>query len=142
MGYDMHGLVFVGNGSLYIEDILKLLASFAIARRNKISANVIIGKDMPFTIGNGMFKFDYILYEVEKIPIDIKVLVKNEQPIAIIEDSTDLKRLKNRQIEIENLLIQHDIIPYYMHVTTPRNKKENIVMKLVEKSPGWYVLEI
>jgi len=137
----MYGLILVGDSGLNVEDIYRLLTALAIAYRNGIHANVTIGKDVSLNIGS--FKFDYVLYRLEKIPIDIKILIKNEQPLAIVEDSTVLKRLESRQREIENLLIQHGISTYYMHVTTSRNKeKENVIIKLIEKNPQWYVLEI
>jgi hypothetical protein len=139
----LYGLVFLGDSELRVEDIFRLLAVFAIAYRNRVRANVVIGKDIAHTINNNTFKFDYMLYEIKKIPIDIKTLIKGERPMAIVEDSTVFKRLQERQKEIGDLLAQHGILAYYMYVTTSQEReKENIILKLVEKNPEWYVLEI
>jgi hypothetical protein len=139
----LYGLVFLGDSGLRVEDIFRLLAVFAIAYRNRIRANVVIGKDIAYTINNNTFKFDYMLYEIKKIPIDIKTLIGGERPIAIVEDSTAFKRLQERQKEIGDLLAKHGILAYYMHVTASQEReKENIILKLVEKNPEWYVLEI
>jgi hypothetical protein len=138
-GENMWGILVVGN--INELDLYRGVAALVIAWKKGIRTNVVIGREQSLDV-TGKFKFDNILYELERIPIDVKTLVKGKIPKAIAEDSTDLERLQRRYKEIENTLSSFNINCYYIHVRYLPN--ENIVINLmpIKYNSKWYVLGV
>jgi hypothetical protein len=123
------GLLLVGDvGRLDKLDLYKGLAALVVAWEEGLRVNAVIGRELDVLGVN--LRFDSVLYELRKVPIDLKSLVDGEVPRAVVEDSTDLKRLWQRYREVRGLLLNHGISDYYVHVRPLLNG--NVVLELEE----------
>jgi hypothetical protein len=123
------GLLLVGDvGRLDKLDLYKSLAALVVAWEEGLRVNAVIGRELDVLGVN--LRFDSVLYELRKVPIDLKSLVDGEVPRAVVEDSTDLKRLWQRYREVRGLLLNHGISDYYVHVCPLLNG--NVVLELEE----------
>jgi hypothetical protein len=137
------GLLIVGDvDKLDKLDVYKGLAALVAAWEEGLRINAVIGREQIVDALGVNLKFDSVLYKL-KIPIDIKGLVNGVVPRAVVEDSSDLKRLWQRYKEVKGLLLNHGISDYYVHVCPHLNGK--VALKLEEDQQNdfkFYTLEV
>jgi hypothetical protein len=137
------GLLLVGDvDKLDKLDVYKGLAALMAAWEEGLRINAVIGREQPIDSLGVNLRFDSVLYKL-KIPIDIKGLVGREIPRAVVEDSTDLKRLWQRHREVKGLLLNHGIGDYYVHVCPLLSGKVALKLEEVRQDDfKFYKLEV
>jgi hypothetical protein len=131
-------------GDLYREEVYRALSALMVAWHRGIEGNLIVGKEV--NLEGLTYRFDYVLYSID-VPINIKGIIKGKRPVAIIEDSRDLKRLRSRHRELGKVLAKLGVDGLYVYVTEP-DYIENLigqeVLRLGTMTYGnnWYVLGV
>jgi len=123
-----------------LDDLYRSVAAYIIALRRGLYVNTVVGREVPVDVISTSLRFDNVLYEVKKIPIDIRTLVSGELLKAIVEDSTDAKRLQRRRKELE--ILRNNIDHYYIHVRYVQSGGTIFKLMQDEQDPDWYVLEV
>lgn len=146
-GERVFALAVIGMKNLNFEDIARAAAALEVAWRRGIKANIVVGREIQPEIYGINYRFDYALYDII-IPVDIKGLVKNQRPAAIVEDSRDLARLRQREKRLSKDLEKLDIEVFYIHVADIGTSKEDLIKQDVLKlstmiyGNNWYRLGV
>ena len=138
---EMYGMILLGD--INRQDLYRLIGAMIIAWNEGVRANVAVGKEISFNI-NGLekLKFDVALYMLKKIPIDLKVLIKDEIPKAVIEDSTDLKNLEYRSKRLSHLPTHYGIDAYYLHVRNLVGGDNLLKLVEIDQDSRFFELEV
>jgi hypothetical protein len=129
----MFALMVIGAKSLSFEDVARAVAALEVVWYRGVKANIVVGREIqPEMIGGINYRFDYALYDIN-IPIDIKNVVKSQHPVALVEDSRDLAKLRQREKRLNKDLEKLNIDVIYIHVTDVDAGKEDLIKQDVLK---------
>jgi hypothetical protein len=147
MGGSMFALAVIGTKNLSFEDVARAVAALEVVWHRGIKANIVVGREIQPEMCDTNHRFDYALYDII-IPVDIKGLVRNQRPVAIVEDSRDLARLRQREKRLSKDLEKLDIEVFYIHVVNIGTSKEDLIKQDVLKlstmiyGNNWYRLGV
>ena len=113
-------------------DLYRGLAALIIAKRYDKSINLVVHGEIPY-MGR---RFDHIAYKID-IPIQVNGLLKSNNPLMIIEDSSSSRRLRNRRKELESL----DMPIEYLYINPVNNKHLILSLKISEEN-NLYMMEV
>jgi hypothetical protein len=133
LGENMFALMVIGAKNLSFEDIARAATALEVVWHRGIKANIIVGREIqPEMLGSINYRFDYALYDID-MPIDIKNIVRSQHPVALVEDSRDLTKLRQREKRLKNDLAKLKIEVFYVHVADMGTGKEDFIKQDVLK---------